>query len=214
MGRRVLAAMVAVLAAALASCSGPSGPSGPPPAEITSASPGSTTSTATAATAPPVTAHHAAPAASAAPAGTRSITVGWAGDAVPADVRQGLPPDPGDLLGKVSRVLTSPDLMVVNLEGTLGSRGLSKCVRWRVRDCHAFQAPSAYADRVFAASGVDLVNLANNHSYDFGDEGQTDTRRALASAGVATTGGEGEVRVVETHGVRVAVVGLAPYGWC
>ena len=143
----------------------------------------------------------------------RSITIGWAGDAVPADTRQGLPVDPGVLLGKVSTELADPDLMILNLEGTLGTRGVSKCVRWHVRDCHAFQAPAAYAERVFASSGVDVVNTANNHSFDFGVVGQADTRGALTGAGIATTGGEGEVRIVDVAGVHVAVVGFAPYGW-
>jgi poly-gamma-glutamate capsule biosynthesis protein CapA/YwtB (metallophosphatase superfamily) len=117
------------------------------------------------------------------------------------------------LLGKVAAPLTEPDLMVVNLEGTLGTRGVPKCQRSTIRDCHAFQAPPRYAGAVFAAAGVDLVNLANNHSNDFGAQGRTDTRQALSGAGIATTGGEGELRVVHRGGLRVAVVGFAPYGW-
>ena len=103
--------------------------------------------------------------------------------------------------------------MLVNLEGTLGARGLSKCKRWAVRDCHAFQAPAGYAKSVFAASGIDAVNTANNHSYDYGDVGQSDTRKALAGAGVAVTGGVDEVTFTEVRGTRVALVGFATYGW-
>jgi hypothetical protein len=103
--------------------------------------------------------------------------------------------------------------MLVNLEGTLGARGLSKCKRWAVRDCHAFQAPADYAESVFAESGIDAVNTANNHSYDYGDVGQSDTRKALAGAGLAATGGVDEVTFTEVRGTRVALVGFATYGW-
>lgn len=144
---------------------------------------------------------------------SRIVEIGWAGDAVPASTAQGLPGDPAVLLGSVASELSRPDVMAVNLEGTLGRRGLSKCQRWHVRDCHAFQAPGSYAEDVFAAAGVDAVNTANNHSFDHGPEGQADTRAALDSAGIAATGGVGEVTVVESGGVRIALVGLAPYGW-
>jgi hypothetical protein len=144
---------------------------------------------------------------------TQPIVIGWAGDAIPASTRHALPGNPRTLLGSVAADLRSPDLMIVNLEGTLGSRGVSKCQRWVVPDCHAFQAPATYARTVFADSGVDAVNTANNHSYDYGDVGQADTRKALAGAGVAATGGVDEVTVVDVRGTRVALVGFATYGW-
>lgn len=153
------------------------------------------------------------PPTTAAPAPREPIVIGWAGDTIPASTRHALPADPRTLLGPVAPHLRSPDLMVVNLEGTLGSRGLSKCQRWKVRDCHSFQAPADYARTVFADFGIDAVNTANNHSYDYGDVGQADTRKALAGAGVAASGGVDEVTVVDVRGTRVALVGFATYGW-
>ena len=147
------------------------------------------------------------------PEPTEPIVIGWAGDTIPASTRHGLPTDPRTLLGPISEQLRSPDLMVVNLEGTLGSRGVSKCRRWVVRDCHAFQAPPQYARTVIAAAGIDAVNTANNHSFDYGDVGQADTRKALAGAGVAATGGVDEVTFVDVRGTKVALVGFATYGW-
>src|SRR5204862_3717889 len=41
--------------------------------------------------------------------------------------------------------------------------------------------------------------------------GQADTVRALHAAGIAQTGLPGEVTVVRARGMRVAVVGFAPY---
>ena len=153
------------------------------------------------------------PAATSAPP-PATVRIGWGGDAVPASTRHGLPDDPAVLLGGIAEDLRAPDVMVVNLEGTLGTRGLSKCVRWAVRNCHAFQAPTSYARDVFAATGVDAVSVANNHAFDYGPEGQEDTRAALAEAGVAVTGGADEVTLLESGGTTVAVVAAAPYGWC
>jgi len=58
-----------------------------------------------------------------------------------------------------------------------------------------------------------VVNLANNHAYDFGPGGYRATRSALAGAGVRATGGPGEVRVLRARGVRVAFTGFSSYPW-
>ena len=55
------------------------------------------------------------------------------------------------------------------------------------------------------------MNNANNHSYDFGPAGQADTVHALHAAGVAQTGLPGEITVVPAGGLRVAMLGFAPY---
>jgi hypothetical protein len=203
-----LVTLVVPVGVALAACSGAPGPGG---GYVPSGRP--VTAGAAAATPPSPRTPEPAPSAATLPA-TSTVTIGWAGDAVPASTRQGLPRDPATLLGSVADELRAPDLMLVNLEGTLGRRGLSKCVRWNVRDCHAFQAPESYGARVFAATGVDAVSVANNHAFDYGPEGQHDTRIALEEAGVAVTGGAGEVTVLERAGVRVALVAAAPYTWC
>ena len=41
---------------------------------------------------------------------------------------------------------------------------------------------------IYQTMGVDLVTLANNHIYDFGPEGQTDTLATLDGAGIAHVG--------------------------
>ena len=56
----------------------------------------------------------------------RSLTIGWAGDAVPASSSIALPSDPSLLFAAVRPLLAAPDLMFGNLEGTLTERGSSK----------------------------------------------------------------------------------------
>lgn len=139
------------------------------------------------------------------------VVIGWAGDMVPASSTIALPSDPSILLSGVKDVLTSPDVTMVNLEGTLTEGGDSKC-RAGSTDCFAFRSPPSYAN-VFKKAGIDVVNHANNHAFDFGQSGYTDTRRAVRRAGLRSTGGPQDVTVIERDGVKIAFVGFAPYTW-
>jgi Bacterial capsule synthesis protein PGA_cap len=142
----------------------------------------------------------------------RTITIGWAGDITPGS-RYGLPAGGGrGLFAAVRRTLREPDLMAGNLEGTLSAGGASKCGVVPATGCFAFQAPPANAAALRDA-GLDLVNLANNHSFDFGADGRMQTLRALTGAGVAFTGLPGDVRVLERHGIRAAFAGFSTYRW-
>jgi hypothetical protein len=141
----------------------------------------------------------------------RSITIGWVGDITPGS-RYGLPPAGGrGLFAAVGRALREPDLMVGNLEGTFSRGGVSKCGAGAA-DCYAFQAPPANA-RALRAAGFDLLNLANNHSFDYGREGQWQTLTALNAAKIAFTGLPAHVRVLSRRGIRVAFIGFSTYRW-
>src|SRR3954470_15365722 len=141
----------------------------------------------------------------------RTLTIGWVGDVTPGS-RYGLPGDGGRaLFAHVKPALREPDLMVANLEGTLSAGGASKCPV-AADNCFAVQAPPANAGALHDA-GIDLVNLANNHSFDYGAEGRRQTLMALTAGHVAFTGLPGDVRVLERRGVRVAFVGFSTYRW-
>ena len=160
---------------------------------------------------PSATAH---PSGSAAPAPTPPavITVGWVGDTTPGSM-YGTPPEGGRaLFGALPPLLRKPDLMIANLEGTYSTPGPSKCAGDSSGVCFAFQAPPSYAGAL-AWSGIDLVNVANNHSNDYLTRGFEQTRQALRKAGVAFAGLPGRVTIVTVRGVRVAVVGFSPYPW-
>src|SRR5205085_1059532 len=77
-------------------------------------------------------------------------------------------------------------------------------------DCFAFRVPPAFAAYLRSA-GFTIMNNANNHSYDLGAQGQQDTVRALHAAGIAQTGLPGEITVVRAGGLRIAMLGFAPY---
>lgn len=144
-----------------------------------------------------------------APAAGQAVTVSWVGD-MSFSRKHGLPRSPHSVFAPVRSSLAA-DLVTGNLEGTLGRGGPSKCGGGR-SNCHAFQAPASYAG-VFARAGFEMLNMANNHSRDFGTSGLRQTQAALKEAGIARTGLRGVVRVLSANGVRVAFLGYAPYEW-
>jgi hypothetical protein len=140
------------------------------------------------------------------------IEVGWVGDTTPGS-KYGTPPNGGrGLFGSMRPLLSKPDLMIANLEGTYSTPGPSKCDGAASNVCFAFQAPPAYA-KALAWSGIDLVSVANNHSIDYLTHGFQETQEALKVAGVAYAGLPNKVTTVNLRGVRVAVMGFSPYSW-
>jgi hypothetical protein len=125
----------------------------------------------------------------------------------------GMPPDGGRaLFGSMRPLLSKPDLMIANLEGTYSTAGPSKCSGASAASCFAFQAPPSYAEAL-AWSGIDLVNIANNHSMDYLSRGFLQTQAALKKVGVAYAGPPNTLTIVKVRGLRVAVMGFSPYPW-
>jgi Bacterial capsule synthesis protein PGA_cap len=153
-----------------------------------------------------------------------AVTIAWVGDTTPGTTGALPPGDGRERYRAVAGRLRRADLAVGNLEGTLAVGGASKCaapsapaaaavpVSTGGTSCFAFRAPPRYA-RGLEAAGFDLMNLANNHAFDYGARGMGQTVRALERRGVAVTGRPGEVRVLRRNGVRVAFAGFAAYRW-
>ncbi|MGB7630976.1 MAG: CapA family protein [Candidatus Deferrimicrobium sp.] len=122
-----------------------------------------------------------------------------------------LPPEDGaTLFRSVAPLLAGHDVVFGNLEGPLTDASPSpKCPKPRRdgRPCFAFRTPPRYATRL-AEAGFTAVNVANNHSLDFGMEGLDDTLAALDNAGVQPVGGE-RVAVFTIEGRSVAVAGFS-----
>jgi hypothetical protein len=143
--------------------------------------------------------------------GHGEVTITWVGD-MALSTDRGLPADGGrSLLRGVRTLLRAPGLTVANLEGTLGSGGVPKCPPG-TPNCFAFQAPAGYARR-YRSAGIDVMNLANNHAYDYGAAGQAKTLAALRDVHLRYTGLPGQITVVRYRHLHVALVGFAPYPW-
>ncbi len=141
-----------------------------------------------------------------------TIEIGWAGDTTLGSA-YGDPPQQGRaLFSQVRDLLTRPNVMIVNLEGTLSVGGTSKSSGQASTNSYSFQAPPANAAALKWA-GIDLVNLANNHSHDYLASGLEQTEHALTKQGVRYTGLPGQITILRANGISVAVLGFAPYSW-
>ena len=122
-----------------------------------------------------------------------------------------LPPDGGRSFFSDVQTDLAGDVVLGNLEGTLSTGGGSKCGA-RSSNCFAFQTPPSYA-RWLQQAGFTVMNLANNHAFDFGAGGLLQTTDALDGVGLLSTGRPGQITVQRVGDIRVAVVGFAPYPW-
>ena len=122
-----------------------------------------------------------------------------------------LPPEDGaSLFRAVAPLLAGHDVVFGNLEGPLTDASLSpKCPKpvRKGRPCFAFRTPPRYA-ALLAEAGFTTVNVANNHSLDFGMEGLDETLEVLDAAGIEAVGGE-RVAVFPVSGKSVAVAGFS-----
>ena len=180
---------------------------------------GTTTTTAPAVAAPIAT---AAPADRASPATTEpeattsttepprgSLTIQGVGDTnfdpsyIPSFVSEGYELAFSGLGG----LFRGDDLTVVNLECTVSDLG-SRLDKEFVFECDPDALPVA------RAFGVDVANLANNHSGDRGVEAMVDSRRVVAEAGILPVGVGRDLAeatapaIVEVDGWTVAVLGM------
>ncbi len=144
----------------------------------------------------------------------QEITMSAVGDTIMSAAPRFLPPNNGKgFFDSVAAGLHS-DLQMANLEQPLtNDTGVSKCsAASQGKTCFQFRSPPAYAN-ILAQAGFSLVTIANNHALDFGQAGHEQTEDALRAAGVAYTGPPGMITTVDVKGIKVAVLGFAPYRW-
>ena len=138
------------------------------------------------------------------------VTIAAVGDIVMGSTPN-LPPDGGRTFFDAVSADLSGDVVLGNLEGTLSTGGRSKC-RSGSTNCYSFQTPPAYA-RWLKQAGFTVMNLANNHAFDYGASGQAQTLAALERQRLQTTGRPGEILIQRAGEIRVALVGFASYPW-
>jgi len=106
-------------------------------------------------------------------------------------------------LQNVRSVFEADDLTIVNLEGPLTT--LEKTDRHG----YVFKGDPAYAG-ILAGSSVELCNLANNHTLDYGAEGLKQTAEALDAFGVGYCGFT-QAWNATIKGVRVTSLGFTKW---
>ncbi|MDO4620794.1 MAG: CapA family protein [Lachnospiraceae bacterium] len=111
--------------------------------------------------------------------------------------------EPGWFLDNVRSYFAFDDLTIVNFEGTLTESDE------QADKTFTFKAPASYS-AVLTEGSVEAVNLANNHSFDFGQSGYADTKAALEEAGVVSFGYDRSA-VMEVKGIKIGLIGILEF---
>lgn len=125
-----------------------------------------------------------------------------------------LPPrDGAGIFDNVQENLRGGDIVFGNLEGPLadGGEGVKCGKKKRPKGakslCFEFRTPTRYVGHL-ASAGFNAMNIANNHSWDFGREGIGSTIETLEGAGIQAVGGDC-VATFDVRGKSVAVAGFS-----
>jgi poly-gamma-glutamate synthesis protein (capsule biosynthesis protein) len=110
----------------------------------------------------------------------------------------------GWFFGDVKKVFGKDDLTVVNLEGALTDSRTH--INKPGSPVFYFRGSPKYV-KILTKGSVEICNIANNHSQDYGEAGYADTKKALKEAGVRYYGGD-TVSVVKVKGVKIGFVGV------
>ncbi|MCL1998923.1 MAG: CapA family protein [Turicibacter sp.] len=100
----------------------------------------------------------------------------------------------------VRDIFYNSDLAIVNLEGTLtyAEEGADKPF--------IFRGPPHFA-QILSAGAVNVVSLANNHTFDYFEAGYIDTINALRAEEIAFFGNEHNT-IIEVQGINVGLFGF------
>jgi poly-gamma-glutamate synthesis protein (capsule biosynthesis protein) len=121
---------------------------------------------------------------------------------------------PGVPFGGVADFLQGADIAIANLECAISDRGEPAPKGF------TFRAPPAATDAL-AAGGIDVVSLANNHTFDYGPAAFADTEAALEARGIAHAGAGPNAAaaraptVLNRNGLRIAFLSYVdvPIEW-
>ncbi|MEM6254761.1 MAG: CapA family protein [Cyanobacteria bacterium P01_D01_bin.156] len=144
------------------------------------------------------------------PIPTPAVVIKAVGDIIPGTnyPNYRLPQDANTLFKRIVPYLQKEnDILFGNYESTLtdypySAKDISQ------GNTFAFRSPPAYA-QVISQAGFDVMSVANNHSFDFGQQGFEDTMTYLNQAGVKTVGKKGEITYLNVNGVNVAFIAFS-----
>ena len=100
----------------------------------------------------------------------------------------------------VKDVFEKDDLTIINMEGTLTDLTTRKDKQF------AFKGDPEYV-KVLTNGSVEAANMANNHSYDYGEESFKDTVNILEKNKIRTFGDD-ETVIIPVKGVNVGIFGI------
>jgi poly-gamma-glutamate capsule biosynthesis protein CapA/YwtB (metallophosphatase superfamily) len=107
---------------------------------------------------------------------------------------------------KLKDLFSHDDITLANLECVFNNDQPNQASRY------SFRGPTANTE-ILKACSIEVVNLANNHSGDYGKAGFTSTINALDTAGIkycCSTGNGNYTCIWEKDGIKIGFVGVIP----
>ena len=108
--------------------------------------------------------------------------------------------DYSHFLKNVRDMLQEDDLTIINFEGTMSQRGE------RAEKEYSFRGNPEYVN-ILTTSSVEVANLSNNHTYDYGDVALRDTKATLEENGIIWYEGK-NITVTEVKGLKIGFIGV------
>ncbi len=109
---------------------------------------------------------------------------------------------PDYFLANFKDMFEKDDLTIANLELAITDADES----YRVPKAFNFKAPAKVL-KILTGSGVDVVNIANNHSHDYGEKGYEDTKNNLREAKLPFYGND-SYSILDVKGIKIGMAGL------
>ncbi len=105
----------------------------------------------------------------------------------------GMSPLPDSLARQLAPFVVGADVVLLNIEGAIGSGPVPPKCSPRSKNCFAFRMPPSAGTalrRAIDSGAVIVGNVANNHSHDAGDDGREATIARLKRAGIFVVGAD------------------------
>lgn len=112
--------------------------------------------------------------------------------------------------GRVQNILRNDDLTIINLESVLQDHGSGA-----VEKTYNFRGPTHYVN-VMTTSSIEAVNIANNHSMDYGYDGVARTIKTLDEAKLPWFGSNNATQkawIYEKGNIRIGFTGMETTFW-
>lgn len=142
----------------------------------------------------------------------QNITIKAVGDIIPGSnyPYNKLPKNKNILFQSVKPYLQGADILFGNFESTLTDYPYSSKAGGGGM-LFAFRTPPSYVN-LLKDAGFHILNVANNHSWDFHEQGFKDTINNIDKTGMKAVGKKGQIVYKTVKGVNVAFIGFSNYG--
>lgn len=111
--------------------------------------------------------------------------------------------DPSYFFAGVSDIFKNDDFTIVNCENIFTDNDLAATDKG-YDGAYWYKSKSVNAS-IFKVGGIDIISLANNHIYDYGEQGKKDTVSAAETAGLLW-GDDNNPIILEKYGFKIALM--------